>query len=160
MPQSTFPLQGVFILQWEGLPRIPIDPNDRSKSPSWFWLESKRTLAKSSAMQGPSESVTWGQGRWMPINCSWIPKLSDIWGVTFWRSYVGKGPLGMYTGILMKCFPGRDHGPVASVIRLDAVCREGTYTVYTKTLFICFWSSYIIPLSMPFLLPFLKCDLR
>lgn len=73
---------------------------------------------------------------------------------------MGKGPLGVYIGILMKGFPGRDHGSVAFVIRLDAVCREGTYTVYTITLFICFWSSYIIPLSIPLLLPFLKCDLR
>ena len=56
----------------------------------------------------------------------------------------------MYTGILMKGFPGRDHGPVASVIRLDAVCREAWTIAHQAPLSIGFprqeyWSGLPFP---------------
>lgn len=41
MPQNTFPMQGVYFLQWKGPPRTPVNYSGRNKSSSLFWLERK-----------------------------------------------------------------------------------------------------------------------
>lgn len=88
MPQNTFPMQGVFVLQWKRPPRTPVNCNSRSNSTCLFWLENKWDVYMSNFDKLWSNEMLWrGQVKvWTEmvgwdaneLNYSRISKLSSI----------------------------------------------------------------------------------